>query len=273
MAKRAFDPGMVTDAKRLVRGEHYLLASRLVRSRSADRSRIRVLMVPGRAAQEEVSAIRAAMPGAHITAVDRDTAALEAAIEAGADDVVEADLGGVERRSWNDPALSRHSFDIVNIDLCCGATTQMRDILRAATSATSNRGVVMGWFSYGRDVVEFYVAKERGHILNEARVNSVPEAMRGRIGYLTDSRLSVVSALSYRGNQMPMCSVLWQRQKWGVRVGWTLLWVEDADLRRACLFGKGDGVDPACLYATPATRIAAWRAVATRESVRHEAAE
>lgn len=269
-AVAAFDPHLVTDAKRLVRGEHYLLAKRIAASRSADRAFPSVLMVPGRAAHEEVSAIRACMPRARITAVDRDTAALETAIAAGVDDVIEADLSDIKCGNFASPDFRGRKFDVVNMDLCGGATETFRKILGAASRRVSTHGVLIAWFSYGRDVTEAYLQRVRGHLLAPSAGEN--EIMRGRIAHLTPHNACLLSALSYKGKSMPMCSLLWQKSgPWGMR-GWVRpepCWVRDEDLRIVALANGDCDAIRTELYCVPAARLAAWRAVASRTKNHH----
>ena len=89
-----FKEDTITDQKRLVRGEQLLRARRSLRVRAQKHHyRWRVMMLPGSKPQEEIDAIRNLMPMAHITAVDKDDAALGRAIDAGVDDI----MGGAKR--------------------------------------------------------------------------------------------------------------------------------------------------------------------------------
>jgi hypothetical protein len=260
----AFEPRLITDAKRLVRGEHYRLAITLAKSRSVDRRELRVLMVPGRAAHEEIAAVRAIAPRARIVAVDRDPVALDVARDAGADACIEADLLPGKGNRW-EGGLAALEFDVANIDLCCGATSDFRRIIMAASRRVTLGGSVIGWFSYGRDAVEAYVAIARGgDVLDGPDTPSREEALAGRIKYLSSEDRQIKSILAYRGHSMPMCSVLWRKEtRWSSPPA--PLWVRDEDLRLVVYADHGPDVDAAALYGVPAARIAAWRAVATRQ--------
>src|SRR5687767_16040219 len=83
----------ITDQKRLVRGEQYLLARTILRARDGvHHKKWRILMVAGGSPSGEVTAIRELMPKAFIVAVDNNPQCLAAAIDAGVDDVAQCDL-------------------------------------------------------------------------------------------------------------------------------------------------------------------------------------
>ncbi len=277
-----FSPNLVRDAKRVVRGEHWLLVSRLLASRDVSRRRPIVAVVPGQAAAEEIASVRAAMSGAYIVAIDRDPVAVQAARDAGADEVHEADLSEIVRIAGD------RKFDAVRLDLCTQATPELKSLIALSRRTISPGALLMACFSYGRDVSEFYVATARGgFLLDDPRRDAdvLPEGIAGRVRYLGSKAASAVSILLYRGNAMPMCEVMWSQQRRAAcvlcggrayagmhndRTGHEYepempvpMRVRDDDLRIAVLQAEDD-VDRSALYATPATRIAAWRAAQTR---------
>jgi len=277
-----FEAHLVTDAKRLVRGEHYRLAASLLKARSVDRrTNFRVMMIPGRSANEEMSAIRAVMPRAYVVAADRDQIALELAHGAGANECIKMDLKEADKFESLEP------FDLINVDLCGPANSELKAIFACARKRVNSGGVLMGWFSYGRDVLEAYVAIARnGDLMGKQTISQTSEAIHGRVAFLSGPTFTARSVLRYRGNKMPMCSVVWQKIRSGCALcgdnalshggnrkshEFTFPYVEspfvtDEDLR-LIIHSAPEEIILADLYATPASRIAAWRAVATREGV------
>jgi hypothetical protein len=176
-----FDVSKISDQKRLVRGEHYLHARTILRARDqTHHKRWRILTLAGGTPAGEIGCIRELMPKAQIVAVDRNQACLEAAIEAGADDVIHADLTNwaVRRRQeerWNPDSNRREDvpveslcaaapiaalapYDIINLDLCGGVNQTTRDIVARYLRLLAPAGVFIITFSYGRDVVEVFQA-------------------------------------------------------------------------------------------------------------------
>lgn len=291
-----FSGDKISDQKRLARGEQLMAARYWLRLRDGvHHAKWRVMILAGGDPSGEVAAIREVMPKAHITAVDRDPACLEAAINAGVDEVVHVDLSDFEmagNSSVRNPpqalqALPR--FDLVSLDLCSGANEPTRQLIAVNRRLTAHRGVCVFTISYGRDVQEvfaFCLNSTRGwayhagdpdgtdHTSEKIRRNrewcerlksaKVPDGLAGRLSYLIGSRRDVIkSVIAYRGNEMPMCSVLLCGSNGG-RTRFTAgpdtltplsyVQLEPGDLELAACYPE-----TANLYDCPADRIASFR--------------
>ena len=292
-----FTADMVSDGKRLVRGEHWLLARTHLRRRDEAHHKVwSVLTLAGENPGAEIGCIRELMHRAKIVAVDQSRSAVDAACRAGADVSLHCDLEDFREpqdtsmRAMNDPGgrLSRlpkpiaelAPFDVVNLDLCCDVTTAM-PIAKRYAHAVAKKGILIVTFSYGRDVAELFDAGDFG---------PVPAPLAGRVRAAAVAVPAVVgrvaSAIAYTGNQMPMCSLLWAPGKKYAPVrheGFapvardpmdalppeTFHRVGDQDLYAAVTMF--DRIDPALLYALPPERmlhfrrkLAAEKAVANR---------
>lgn len=227
-----FDESTITDQKRLVRGEQLLQARTCLRERDeVHHRRWRVMIMAGGAPAGEIAAIRELMPKAHIVAVDKNRECLLAAAAAGADQVVECDLteweliqsGYSQTKKPNRCIAEMDRFDILHLDLCAGANEISRRIIHIYKPMVTARGVLITTFSYGRDVVEMFNAahemvKNRADgddeyldIYERLLRAKIPELVLGRILYLCPGQQwlsSLRSVMSYRGREMPMCSLL-----------------------------------------------------------------
>lgn len=268
-----FTAETISDQKRLARGEHLLAARSYLRARDfTHNKRWSVLSMAGGSPGGEIGAIRELMPQAHITAVDRDSACLEAAIEAGCDEVVQCDLSefSVERGPYGSttrkvvPALQGAKFDLLNLDLCSLATPETRMIFNLYSAALGRASSVrMFTFSYGRDVAEAYASRAskaadwQHELLSRA---GVPEQVAGRILYLfggpheqkdhgAGKMNDLRSVIAYRGAAMPMVSALFHR---GRHLSFVKLGPGDFEIAVTC-------PDPERLYACPQERIEALR--------------
>jgi hypothetical protein len=274
-----FSGKRISDQKRLVRGEQLLKARTRLRARDeTHHRRWRVLIMAGGAPAGEVAAIRELMPKAHILAVDNDQACLDAAIEAGVDDVVHCDLSDWTTSNTDPTAkraagpIARHApFDLMCLDLCGGVNQTTRSIIRAYRPLLSGGGVLLLTFSYGRDVTELFLQtfknfsrrridgqewmQERNvRILGRLRAVGIPDLLAGRLLYLfPPSELERISSIMvYRGNEMPMCSVFYAgRQPYD---DLSFVQVEDGDFELAVAYP-----DAASLYDCPQERIEALR--------------
>ena len=223
-----FGEDKISDQKRLVRGEHYLAARGVLRARDEVHNRPwRVLTLAGAAPRGEIGTIRELMPKATIVMVDRDRACLEAAIDAGADDVVQCDLAEFQMvrrrvlsregnsRRFVHPSLERYvrSFDIVNLDLCGHFGAESRDIVRVNQVLLNLGGVLMVTVSYGRDVIESHrLARANASAWQVDHLTRLgaPIGLVDRLCYLLNQTQAskLRSVMLYRGASMPMCSLL-----------------------------------------------------------------
>lgn len=280
-----FSEDKISDAKRLVRGEHWRYARGLLRRRDRTHHKSwRVLTLAGENPQEEIRCVRSLMPRAQIVAVDKSPTAVDAAIYAGADASIECDIGDFPPRKRNKPQPLPHAvadlgpFDVINLDLCCSPDTASDMIRKWSMAAAACRSVFMLTFSYGRDIAELYESGDFG---------PVPDPLAGRVRWLAEKVVSanmrIESVLAYAGASMPMCSCVWRYGR-GLRKNVvypdgqktahppsSFRRVGNDDLYAAAVMF--DRVDPAMLYALPADRIkhfkrklAAEKAVATRRS-------
>lgn len=234
MSKAKFSADEISDQKRLVRGEHVLLAMNLLRIEHGHFGPRRILMLAGGEPQEEIKCLRECFrAGCHITCVDTDNQCLERSIDAGADDVLNVDMhswqrldtkaqGDLTRNEIAYPVgIGGREYELIDLDFCGGMTEQVRDTVKAYSYLLSNRGIMMVTFSYGRDVVERFIAEARhdknflGKLidgLSPLVERGIAESLIGRILFLLRGirRLTALSALCYRGKQMPMCGLLFQ---------------------------------------------------------------
>lgn len=288
-----FDESTVSDQKRLVRGEQLQFARSRLRVRDGVHHRPwRILILAGGAPKGEVNTIREVMPKAYIVAVDRDSRCLDAAIEAGVDDIILCDLADftIPLTKSGKPSAKRYpsaplrelsgQFDIVHLDLCAGVNSQTRLVTSVNSQLVSPRGVLIVTFSFGRDVVEIF--REPANQSRAPKWLSLAGAdptLCGRIGYLFGFPYMpgikhpppdrIRSVFVYRGAEMPMCSVLLQGcREWGVEEGGSFVKVEPGDFELAVTCP-----DPSRLYDCPQERIeslrrqhAAMKAVYTRRS-------
>jgi hypothetical protein len=227
-----FDHSKITDQKRFVRAEHWLYARTRLRARDECHSaKWRILTLAGGSPRGEMTAIRELMPKAYVVAVDTDPRCLEAAINAGADDVIECDVLAYEHeRSKEQFGSSRYlvpsslrnlaKFDAINLDLCGSVTADVKRCLGLyLRQLVTARGIVMLTFSYGRDVAEMYQVLGRQWSVQTSQTRdddelfelpaAVPDSAAGRIMYLGNQR-HLRSIMVYRGAEMPMCSALYQ---------------------------------------------------------------
>lgn len=191
MANRSiFDADSITDHKRLARGEHYLSARRLLRVRDEKHNHAwRILILAGGCPSGEVTALRELMPKAHVTAVDKYQSHLDAAIDAGVDEVFQCDLAkftyqpaisGLTRdtrplfnsieeaieatQNRRRPVytlgafpIARQVFDVLSLDFCSNVNPETRKLLEIYSHwHVAKKGVLIFTFSYGRDVVEMF---------------------------------------------------------------------------------------------------------------------
>lgn len=280
-----FTSQLISDAKCVVRGEHWKLARSFLRCRDVvHHGRWKILTTAGENPEGEISCIRHLMKNAQIVAVDKSPSAVEAAANAGANVSLSCDLGAFRKATGyaSQSHLSKlplqlaelGPFDIVNLDLCCDVSHAI-PLIRRYSWALAKKGVFMVTFSYGRDVAELFDQEDFG---------PVPAPLGGRVRaavVASAANLQIRSVLAYMGNQMPMCSCLWGPGKKREKVSWgydpplvlpdSFLKVTDDDLYAAVTMF--DQIDPALLYALPADRVlhfrrklAAARAVATRRA-------
>lgn len=211
--ERLFDAAKISDQKRLARGEQWLLARSLLRAwHRTHSSAWEVMTLAGAAPQGEFQCVRELMPDARIVAVDKSEDCLQAAREAGADEVIGADVAdwsydeGNRAEQATKPLRQRY-FDVINLDLCGGATQEAMLLARVYKKQVRRPGVLMLSFSYGRDVVEFFKFNTFG---NERLAGAgVPEIINARVTYVLGGMVNFArSVILYMGNQMPMCSVV-----------------------------------------------------------------
>ncbi len=270
---RRFDHSKITNSKRLARGEQLLMARTLLRARDEQHNRAwRVMILAGGSPGGEIAAIRELMPKAHITAVDTDRSCLAAAKDAGADEVICCDLADwvTEERtsSWGTRTKSTYlpvamsavePFDIICLDLCGPVNRSTRELWRQYRRKLSRHGIMILTFSYGRDVLEvFEEAKKNAFPATIERFEAwgIPAPLQGRFAYLFTGfgdLNEIRSVIGYRGNEMPMCSVLRHLKKTycsrGLYVG-----LEARDWELAVIYPQS-----MALYDCPSERIAQLR--------------
>jgi hypothetical protein len=261
-----FTESKTSDQKRLARGEQWLLARSCLRERDMVHNRNwRVLILSGMNPSGEINCIRELMPKSEIVAVDTDEQCVEAARSAGADICLNADLGESTKSRVgpynmlyerpNNLLDSIGKFDAIHLDFCAGATEETKRTVRINSLLLSGRGVMIVTFSYGRDVVEVFqsrpprtnqlaIDKLNGIGINKTIVNRIAFA----VGGIASDAISVVL---YKGNEMPMCSVLCQK---GTRRNISFVKVEPGDFELAVTCP-----DPSKMYDCPSDRIESLR--------------
>lgn len=268
------------------------MARTLLRARDGVHHRAwRILTMAGGSPDGEMKAIREVMPKSHVTAVDNNSACLDAAIDAGADDVLLCDLEaftvetrplsydtskvGYTRRKPAQSIDALPKFDVVNLDLCGGVNESAQSIFRVYRKhAVSPSGVMMFTFSYGRDVTELFSEHFRrapAMDVEALRSAGIPDGLSMRIVYLFGRGMAhntcngLRSVIAYKGGQMPMCALLVQcHRKEILPISYTQ--VEPGDFELAVCYP-----DSANLYDCPSERIetlrrrfAALKAAATK---------
>lgn len=292
----AFAADLTSDQKRLVRGEHLLMARRLLRARDeVHHAEWRVLMLAGSTPGEEIGAIRAIMNRARITAVDIDASCCDEARRCGADEVLNVNLF-----DWDPPLMdrtprvgpgrpgrpkTRRLFDLIDLDLCSNDINGLRRLSSIYRQRLEPSGVMMMTFSYGRDVVEATESwlariesrrRSRGRplrlgttedfqaaLLVDLRAASLPRMVIARILRIIGcGARGLASVMMYAGNKMPMCSLLLSKGRYYDPV--SVVSVQDKDLELALLH---DYPDPQALYACPRERVEAFkRSAAARKA-------
>lgn len=233
MTGSEFDYSKISDQKRLVRGEQLLLARTLLRARdNAHHKRWRVLMMPGGSPQGEVAAIRELMPKSIITAIDINSVCLEAAIDAGVEEVIQCDLMDIESptgrgsggRATAPREIRDRKFDLIDLDFCCGVNGISKGSMNAYQKLLTVQGVLIVTFSYGREVIEYFMEivrqwrsvnqynSARNEAIEKMKQSGIPDGLAGRLCMIFNSPQiqGIRSIMAYQGNQMPMCSVVCQ---------------------------------------------------------------
>lgn len=157
------------------------------------------------------------MPRAQITAVDKDARCLDAAIEAGADEVVQCELddfhvGGKNGKTLG-PSVSLAScekFDLMVLDLCSLPNFTTQNIFRIYKRLLSSCGVYIFTFAYGRDVIEAIEATHPYPCWNTLSKQGATDRMIKRMFFVMGGNdfPKLDSIMTYKGNEMPMCSML-----------------------------------------------------------------
>ncbi len=140
-----FETETISDQKRLVRGELWLMVRRVLRARdNVHAGSWRLLTVAGPQPAEEITCIRELMPQAHITAVDIDGYRAAQARIAGADTVLTLDLSDYRREPFSNGVcvamppkkLGTDEYDAIWLDLSGPANEWLNKLLAAYWRAT-----------------------------------------------------------------------------------------------------------------------------------------
>jgi hypothetical protein len=210
----------ISDQKRLVRGEHWIMARRILRARDfIHHGKWSVLIVAGPSPHEEITCIKELMPTAHITAVDINPSNVEAAKFSGADRALVCDLSNYSRAGFHNhgetkmpPEEINESFDVICLDLTGTVTPWLNEVVSVYKRALAKKGVLIVTFSYGRDVTEAYFEQWRikgKQYIDLLDIEGMPDQAKFRIFSLLGTRTRYLqSCLMYLGKQMPMISCL-----------------------------------------------------------------
>jgi hypothetical protein len=276
----------ISDQKRFVRGEHWLMTRGLLRARDVvHHARWRILIVAGPQPSEEVTCIRELMPKSHITAVDLDEDNILRAMAAGVDEAIIHDLADFDRTSPTSANMKGSyvasaklgpAFDVVCLDLTGPASDDLKKMVVAYFRSLTKGGVLMVTFSYGRDVSEYFREFWRGGgngiFVRERKIIErleMADTVRDRVAFLVGAKISSVrSILQYRGGAMPMVSVLLHNKRTLNAPAPRFMSIQEGDFDLAVTAENLGNI-----YACPAERIEALRrsriaqkAVATREA-------
>jgi hypothetical protein len=272
----------ISDQKRLVRALHWQRARYYLRIKDAvSQHKWRLLTIAGPSPHEEVNCIRECMPKAHITAVDIVQANVEAAIDAGADEVFLCDIGEFEQIKYQyskgllPPKIFRNlKFDAICLDLTGGANRWLRGVVKIYyRKVLLGQGVMIVTLSYGRDVVEVHDWEwrkaENGYHARTLRwLNNIPVGLAKRVFYVLHSKsLHLDSCLSYLGNRMPMLSCLLVKRHAPLEQPATYAALEKGDYETAL-----NGENLGDLLACPQQRLIDLRSKQTRSQAARKAA-
>jgi SAM-dependent methyltransferase len=257
----SFGAELISDNKRLARGEHLLMARNVLRARDGVHNRPwRVLMMSGDSPAGNIAALRSLMPKCHITAVDKDMRCLDSAIECGVDEVVHCDVTELANetptRVRPNPQLTDlDTFDLVDLDLCGLVTKQSMVALNANFRLVKPGGVLMFTFAYGRDVVEVF---EYGnyHGGQFTAIGASPSLAK-RLAFVSakcNHGHKLRSVIAYRGAEMPMCAMLFDKGSSFCATKTSFIQVGRGDFELAVVYP-----DAARLYDCPQERIESLR--------------
>ncbi|WP_439398525.1 hypothetical protein ACRQ5Q_14605 [Bradyrhizobium sp. PMVTL-01] len=232
----------ISDQKRLVRAEQWIFARQVLRGRDfVHHKKWRIMIVAGPSPAEEINCIRELMPQAHITAVDFSDSNLSAAKLAGADQTINHDLfefGQIDKSlgKFDVPSekLGDVPFDVVCLDLTGPANEEFSKAIKVYLSSLTKGGVIIATFSYGRDVKEAFIERWKASQRTNIRLNrsffsgqephrvgieetikaiGIPDGLKERIYFLLGRKVSHLrSVIQYRGNAMPMVSMMIQKR-------------------------------------------------------------
>lgn len=253
-----FDAATISDQKRLVRGEHLLLARTKLRARDCVHNGAwRILIMAGGSPSGEIRAIRELMPKAHITAVDIDERCLSAAIDAGVDEVVQCDLAAFTKNGSGGlrptaELRAKPKFDVVILDLCSVPNFLTRQLFKVNRILSKLDGIYIFTFAYGRDVIEAIEACSVSQRLASLSNQGCSDRMLKRIEFIVDTPCSLESVMTYKGKEMPMCSLFLRNRGWNSPISFVK--VDPGDFELAVVYPNA-----ANLYDCPQERIEALR--------------
>jgi hypothetical protein len=296
-----FRQEMVTEAKKLVRGEQYLLTSRLVNAQDITRSSRAVLTLGGESWVEDASSIKAAFgPRTRIVVVDKDPAVIQSVQASALEGVLGVACDLFDKSTYptgNGQArlpvgvLEHRPYNCVCLDFCSTVSYPMIRCVKAVMHNMfrgTGGGALIVNFMYGRDNPDYFIARARDGVVHAhptfgdddndkiaGRVMALfPKvfdllpriALEHRYEKFTATSWALDSFLTYPGHQTPMASICVSKRETTAEQNradlGNRLRIQKEDLRILC---EQDPIDVAQLYGTPARRIAAWRAVAARQ--------
>jgi hypothetical protein len=295
----------LSDQKRLVRKLHYEHAMRALRARDHAFNKLwHFLTISGPCPAEEIGCIRGFFTQAHITSVDIEQDRVNAAIDAGADDVICCDLSNFQiiHSAHNVEYLpppqigTERKYDVICLDLQGHATVTLRDLIKVYwKKILAPRGVMMVTMSIGHDVVDAYNyewnraheelkelrnkkyysphdnANERAIFqLERLYKDDIPEEILKRLHFALKERSEFLSSvLHYTGNKIPMLSCALIKEPQGIYLSprYEKVTKQDFALALATPF------DPTKVFGCPQDQIAharntmaAYKAVATKRA-------
>lgn len=156
-----------------------------------------ILVLAGRCPGFEIACARSFLPHAKITAVDRDTKAIEAARAAGVDEVLQVDLDSDQ--------LEARQFDIVNLDLCSNVLDG------AAKYATRARHFFVVFGSAGRNRIPATVSVPRLSPVLAPAIDRRARRLWSQVAAISDLVPVRVYSYSSDGASMRMFGVVFGR--------------------------------------------------------------
>jgi hypothetical protein len=192
MTKSKYTENLNSPAKKIMRVLVYDEAKNRFAKVGEDAGR--VLLLPGRIPKQEIALAKTFLK-AHVTAIDPDSVAVEAARTCGADDVI---IGKVQEIATD------LRFGFVNLDTCVSVTNEW--VGEAIGRVSFLAPLVTTWFSYGREDPRYRLTQvDRYRIEKQfGGIDELPEKLRNRICFAWQRALWSSSGMKTIDRKMAM---------------------------------------------------------------------